>query len=233
MAKPVQDAPARDGDRTMLPAFHREATIDKSTVNAQERTFDITWSAGAEVPRIDWMTGARYIEVLQVDAKSIRLDRLESGRAPVLDSHNRYTLDNVIGVVVEGSVSFKDGNAKATVRMSGREDVAGIVGDVADGIIANVSPGYIVHAYREEVKDGLTYRFVTDWEPIEISFVPVGADPDAGLARGAGNGKPGETTTYPCIVMRAAGIAGQGTITPEIIERAKARMRMRAAAARV
>ena len=218
--------PPSTGERRLLPAFHREAAIDRASINAKERTFSIAWSAGAEVPRYDWMAGVRYIEVLQVDAKSIRLGRLESGRAPVLDSHSRYSLDNVLGVVEPNSVSIANGTAKATVRMSGREDVAGIVGDVADGIIANVSPGYIVHAYREEVKDGATYRYVTDWEPIEISFVPVGADPDAGLARSAGDSKSPQGATYPCIVTRAVDPPAVADVAA-----ASARMRMRARAA--
>jgi hypothetical protein len=51
-----------------------------------------------------------------------------------------------------------------------------LVGDIRDGIISNVSPGYITHSYREELRNGLMYRIATDWEPVEISFVAVGAD---------------------------------------------------------
>jgi hypothetical protein len=100
-------------------------------------------------------------------------------RAAVLDSHSRWSLQSVMGVVEKGTVRIERGHARATVRMSNRDDVAGLVADIRDGINANVSPGYITHSYREELRDGATYRIATDWEPIEISFVPVGADPDA------------------------------------------------------
>lgn len=213
--------PAADDSRTMLPAFHREAQIVQGSLDEKARTFDIMWSAGAEVPRYDWMSGSRYIEVLEVDAKSMRLGRLESGRAAVLDSHNRWSLKDQIGVVEKGSVKVSGGSATCKVRMSGREDMAGIVGDIRDGIIGNVSPGYITHAYREELRDGVVYRIATDWEPIEISFVPVGADPDAGLMRGMDGKLPEGIRTFPCTVVRA-------TAPPAIdLEAARARLRLR------
>lgn len=213
-------------NKTQLPVLHREAAVVAGTLDEKQRTFDIVWTAGAEVPRVDWWTGQRYIEVLEVSTKAIRLDRLESGRAPVLDSHQRYTLDNVMGVIEKGSAKIAGGEARATVRLSGREDIAGIVGDVRDGIIANVSPGYITHAYREEMKDDKLYRIATDWEPIEISFVPVGADPDAGLARALGDvarlldpaGR--DVALFPCEIDRSA-LAKVG-----VAAGARARMRM-------
>lgn len=211
-------------DKVMMPALHREAAIDAATLNVDKRTFDIIWTAGAEVPRIDWWTGQRYIEVLEVSDKAIRMERLESGRAPVLDSHNRWGLSSVMGVVEKGSVKIDKGQARATVRMSGREDLAGLVADIRDGIIANTSPGYVTHSYREEMRDGKTYRIATDWEPIEISFVPVGADPDAGLRSLGQPGQP-QPMLWPCHVVRAA-VAPPRTFTGAAL----ARMRMRARA---
>lgn len=226
MADKTQKPGAGAPERIMMPALHREASIVADSLDEKQRTFDIVWTAGAEVPRIDWWTGQRYIEVLQVDAASIRLDRLESGRAPVLDSHQRWQLGNVMGVIEKGTTKIADGAARATVRMSNREDLAGLVADIRDGIIANVSPGYITHAYREEVRDSVTYRTATDWEPIEISFVPVGADPDAGLARSLADPKRPEVDTYPCLVTRTLVIPPPAASSAAAL----ARMRMRARA---
>lgn len=197
----------------VFPAMYREASIVAGSLDEKEREFDVLWTAGAEVPRIDWWTGQRYIEVLEVSEKAIRMDRLQSGRAPVLDSHARWSLDNVMGVVKKGSVRIENGTGHARVRMSARDDIAGIVSDIRDGVIANISPGYVTHAYREEMKENQLYRIATDWEPMEISFVPVGADPDAGRRNAA--------QTYPCRIERAA---------PAIVQpdpAALARMRMR------
>lgn len=218
--------PALKAGTVMLPAMHREAAIVADSVNEKDRTFDIVWSAGAEVQRMDWFTGQRYVEVLDVSEKSMRLDRFQGGRAPVLDSHQRWSLENVLGTVVRGSCKVKDGQATAKVRMSTREDVAGLVSDIRDGIICNVSPGYITHAYREEVRDGVTYRIATDWEPIEVSFVPVGADPDAGTMRAlaeAGAEGSADVRTFPCVVSAAPPAPKDGAD----LEAARARMRMR------
>lgn len=215
------DAPARERDQQTLPVQYREASIVPGTLDAEQRTFDIVWTAGAEVPRVDYWTGQRYIEVLEVSKKAIRLDRLQSGRAPVLDSHSRWSLASVMGVVEANSVKIADGaEGTARVRLSKREDIAPLVSDVRDGIIVNVSPGYIIHAYREEVRDGKTYRIATDWEPMEISFVPIGAD-SAAARRSAEDGGQ-HIVTYPCKVTRAD--------PPADTVGAAARMRMRARA---
>lgn len=195
-------------DRTQLPVLHREAQVVAGSLDEKDRTFDVVWTAGAEVPRVDWWTGQRYVEVLEVTPKAIRLDkRFQSGAAPILDSHQRWTLANQLGNVVKDSVRVADGKATLKARMSNRPEVAGIVGDIRDSIISNVSPGYITHAYREELRDGVTYRIATDWEPIELSFVPVGADPDAGLGRGLSDGllrdsKGRDVSLFPCVVTR-------------------------------
>lgn len=204
-----------DGESVqMFPSMQREAAIVQGSLNEETRTFEVLWTAGAEVQRMDWWTGQRYIEVLEVSDKAIRLDRLQSGRAPVLNAHSRWSLDDVIGVVEKDSVRIEGGKSYAKVRLSARDEVAGIVRDIRDGIIANVSNGYITHAYREEMKDDKLYRIATDWEPNEISFVPVGADPEAGRRSASG-------PTFPCKIIRAA---------PEIVApdpAALARMRMR------
>jgi hypothetical protein len=205
-------------ESVMLPVQYREAPIVAGSVDAEQRTFDVVWTAGAEVPRVDWWTGNRFIEVLEVSETAIRLDRLKSGRAPVLDSHARWSLDNILGVIDGNSVKVERGQGRATVRLSKRGDIAGLVSDIRDGIIGNVSPGYVTHSYREEMRDGVLYRIATDWEPMEISFVPVGADPEAGRRNAAAG------PVYPCRIIREA---------PPPVSLAPVRMRMRQLASAV
>lgn len=218
MSAPATSAPAHDPNRVMLPIQYREAPILADTFNETDRTFDIVWTAGAEVPRYDWYSGQRFIEVLEVSDKAIRLDRLQSGRAPVLDTHSRWSLSNILGNVVKNSVKIAGGQGRASVRLSSRDEVASIVRDIRDGVIANVSPGYVTHSYREEMRDGIMYRIATDWEPTEISFVPVGADPDAGRRDQAGQAN--QVRTFPCLITRAP-----------LASAAAVRMRMRQAQA--
>jgi hypothetical protein len=206
----------------MLPVMRREGAIVTASLNEDKRTFDVLWTAGAEVPRFDWWTGTRYIEVLEVSEKAIRLDRLKSGRAPVLNSHSTWGLASVIGVVEGSSVRIEKEQGFATVRLSKRKDVADLIGDIRDGIIGNVSPGYITRGYREEMRDGQLYRIATDWEPCEISFVPVGADPAAGTQKEAEQ-RGFKPAMFPCHVLRAAPAA--------LTEADAAAARMRLAAA--
>lgn len=213
---------ATRGDQVLLPIQYREAPIVADSFNEAARTFDIVWTAGAEVPRMDWYSGTRFIEVLEVSSKAVRLDRINSGRAPVLDSHNRFALENVLGNVVKKSVKIESGEGRATVRLSKRDSIAALVQDIRDGVIANVSPGYVTHAYREEMREGVMYRIATDWEPTEFSFVPVGADPDAGRRSQDGAGPAAGVATFPCLVTRAAAIVAAD---PAML----ARMRMRQA----
>jgi len=79
------------------------------------------------------------------------------------------------------SAPLEHGEGIATVRFSGRPEVAGIVQDVRDGIISNLSVGYVTHKYEMDESDGdeIPTMRATDWEPYEISFVPIPADPNA------------------------------------------------------
>ena len=160
-----------------IPIQTRLAPV--ASVNADTRTAELVWSKGAQVMRSDFWTGNRYIEELSMDPSNIRMDRLQNG-APLLNTHGRYALEDVIGVVETASVS--NGEGLATVRFSDREDVNGIWRDVQNGIIRNVSVGYSVHKYQIEERDNaLPIWRAVDWEPMEISLVPVGADAGAGI----------------------------------------------------
>jgi hypothetical protein len=52
----------------------REAPI--STVNAEKRTAELTWTSGAQVQRYDWMPRSPYLEELSLDPKHVRMERL-------------------------------------------------------------------------------------------------------------------------------------------------------------
>ena len=95
------------------------------TVDAEARTVDITWGTGAPVMRVDWWSGDRYIEELSMDPAHVRLEFLDSGRAPFTRDHARG-IDNVLAVIVRANI--KDGEGRATVKFSRRPDAAGSQG---------------------------------------------------------------------------------------------------------
>lgn len=172
--------PADASARKALPMQTREAPL--SSFNDETRTAEIVWTTGARVLRYDWWNGRAYHEELSLDPKHVRMGRLEGGSAPLLDSHGGWSLRGVLGVVEGASLKAKEG--RATVRFSKRADVEQIVQDVRDGIVRNVSVGYAVHKFEriapKNEGDPWTYRAV-DWEPMELSLVPIGADPKAGV----------------------------------------------------
>ena len=106
-----------------------------------------------------------------------RLERLNAG-APFLDTHCSYGLDNVIGSVVPDSAKIKDGRGVATILLSKAPGVADTVQKIREGVIRNVSVGYWTHKIvKTEGDDAKVARWdVVDWEPLEISAVPIPAD---------------------------------------------------------
>lgn len=127
--------------------------------------------------RYDWWDGTEYDEVLSVEAEAVRLERLNQG-APFLDSHCSYGLDNVIGSVVPGTAKIENGRGTATILLSKAPGVADTVQKIREGVIRNVSVGYWVHkVVKTEGEDSAIARWdVVDWEPLEISAVPIPAD---------------------------------------------------------
>lgn len=166
--------------RNQLPKLFTRAEVRSETFNEKSGTFQVVWSKGAEVKRSSW--DYEYYESLSLDPAHVRMDRLRAG-APLLKNHNGWSLDSVIGVVEQASIDGRQGTAD--VRFSERTDVDPIKKDVRDKILRNISVGYVVHKYKdisERDEKGLVTKrrlLAVDWEPYEISIVPMGADPSA------------------------------------------------------
>ena len=186
----------QDNRRINLPLQTRMASLEDAVGmdSGADRTFNVVFTTGATVRRYDYMNDEAYDEELMVDSSAIRMDRLNSG-APVLDTHGQYTLDDVIGAVVPGSARIAKGVGRASIKIDGGEENAAVIRKINDGIIKNVSVGYRVHRFEVIRGEGTVplYRAV-DWEPYEISLVPIGADAGAGI-RSAPH-------TYPCEIFQ-------------------------------
>ncbi|WP_295978901.1 prohead protease/major capsid protein fusion protein [uncultured Variovorax sp.] len=165
--------------RTMeLRGFTRAAEEGASQADTPLATAQLVFAAGASVRRYDWYRERSYLEQLVVEEGAIRLDRLTRG-APLLNTHNAWSLEAQLGVVENPSIDA--GAGLCDVTFSRRESVAGYVQDVADGIIRNVSVGYVRHRVEmvpPEADDGEWLYRVIDWEPYEVSLVPIPADMD-------------------------------------------------------
>lgn len=175
---------------------------DVGSINEENRTVDLVFSTGAAVERYDWWTGKRFIEKLSLKPSAIRLDRLNAG-APLLDAHSAYSIVDQIGVVVPGSTRISSKEARATVRFSRRDAVEPIWNDVRDEIIRNVSVGYRVYKFEEDASgdNKIPVRTATDWEPFEISMVPMPADMGAQVRENKGD-------TNTCVLLVRANVVG-------------------------
>lgn len=176
------------------PILTFRAAVAPQSIDAEARSVDLVFTTGAGVERYDYSTGRRFLEVLSLAPGHVRLDRLNAG-APLLDAHSGYSVASVLGAVEPGSARIAKGEGHARVRFSKREAVADVWGDVADGILRSVSVGYRVHAWAPEEPGAagkLPTRKAIDWEPYEVSLVPIAADAAAHVREGR---MENETTT--------------------------------------
>jgi len=151
------------------------AMFAPETINVEERTVELVWSTGAQVKRASWSSGD-YIEELSMAPNAVRMDRLNKG-APLLDAHDSFSLRSQIGVVQRAWLNGNEG--RALVKFSRRDDVESIFQDVIDGIYRNVSVGYKVHQTERDETGTVPVERAVDWEPYELSLVPIPADAGA------------------------------------------------------
>lgn len=160
--------------------LHRALDVTPSTWDDATRSVELVMSTGAPVPRIDWSTGTRYVEVLSMEPAHVRMGRLNAG-APLLANHSSYSLESVLGAGVAGSARCDGGKITGRVAFSTRPDVAGVVTDVRAGILRNVSLGYRVYRWEIDRTQTPEVRRAVDWEPFEVSIVAIPADAGAGV----------------------------------------------------
>lgn len=166
---------------------HMSIVREAAKVDAEARTVELAFSSEEPYERFFGT------EILDHGPSSVRLDRLKDGGA-VLRNHDT---DRHIGVV-ERAVIGDDRVGRAVVRFGRSADAEAAWKDVQDGILRHVSVGYFIHRMvMEEEKDGHERYRVTDWEPIEVSLVPIPADPTVGVGRAA------DLPEVPTVVVRS------------------------------
>lgn len=192
----------------------RAAVFQPSTFNESDNSCEIIWTTGATVRRSDWIEG-EYDETLATAPENVRLDRLNSG-GPVLANHDRASLTSIVGSVVPGSARMENGRGIARIRFASTDDVAPIVARVREGHLRSVSAGYIIHAYR--VADGDARRSITvvDWEPLEVSLVPIPADAGS-FIRSGDNSMPTPIAGQPANNAPEIAPIASGSVTARAI----------------
>ena len=167
----------------------RRAITAPATVDRASRTVEVVWSTGARarnfVPSLGGIT-----EELDMSPNAVRMAQLGSGNAPVLNTHRSSDARDVLGRVI--AARLEGGRGHARLQFSGAADVEPLWQRIADGTLRAVSIGYRVHRYdqRPDPASGeMIYRAV-DWEPFEISIVPIPVDRDAQVRGAVPQGTP-------------------------------------------
>ena len=167
----------------------RRAITAPATVDRAARTVEVIWSTGARarnfVPSLGGIT-----EELDMSPNAVRMAQLGSGNAPVLNTHRSSDARDVLGRVI--AARLEGGRGHARLQFSAAADVEPLWQRIADGTLRAVSIGYRVHRYDQRpdpVSGEMIYRAV-DWEPFEISIVPIPVDRDAQVRGAAPQGAP-------------------------------------------
>ena len=183
----TEDVEPDGGDAA--PIVAARALTAPATVDRAARTVEVIWSTGARarnfVPSLGLIT-----EELEMSPNAVRMDALRSGQAPVLNTHRRGDARDVLGRVT--AARLDRGRGYATLQFSGAADVEPVWQRIADGTLRAVSVGYRVHRYDQQpdAATGETVHRAVDWEPFEISVVPIPIDPAASVRGEAPQGAP-------------------------------------------
>lgn len=164
------------------------AQFEVSTFNEQDRTIEVTAATERAVKTYSWEEYGSIDEILVCTPEACDLSRLNNS-APVLDNHMRWgkTAELTVGVVEKAWFDKKQ--LRCLLRFGKSEDDTELMNKVKDGIVTGVSIGYNVHEYQVTRKEGVRPEYrATKWEPYEVSFTPVQADPDS-RSRSEGDGK--------------------------------------------
>ncbi len=170
-------------DNLMTRSASLVRTDESARAEGENMTLSFSFSSESPVERYDFWTDERWIEVLGHGDAEVDLSRLQSG-APVLLNHS-IDASRINSVGVTTGARIENGRGVVDVKMSRRADVSGILTDIKDGILPNVSVGYRIleRTLVKESQDGPpTYR-VTKWEPLEVTLADVPADATVGIGR--------------------------------------------------
>ena len=155
--------------------LERSIPLEREAIDENARTISLAFSSEEPVER--WFGN----EILDHSPSSVRLGRLENGGAVLVGHDHREHVG-----VVESATIDSDRRGRATVRFGNSDLAVEKFNDVKDGILRHISVGYRLHELTltkfgdgDQAED---YR-ATDWEPLEISFVAVPADPTVGVGR--------------------------------------------------
>jgi len=191
VVKIINEKSRSSEDADVLQMSQRSIAFRANTADDNSMTIDAVLSTEDPVRMCDYDAWEMMEEVLLSDGRQ-RTDYL-----PMLDSHNRYSVEEVLGHM--DNIRTEGGNTVVTCHFDKNDDTAvKVFRKYRDGHARGLSVGYTVKKYMDiapgqsAVVKGRTFtasgtikkRIVTEWVAKEGSLVAVGADAKA-LTRAA------------------------------------------------
>lgn len=182
-SKPQAAAPQREAPAVAFQRGERMAAISVDTRGASydPETREFEFVLATEAPcRSYRYAGWDYYEVDEVlPMRGLQdIDKLVG--APILNSHSRWSLRDVIGVITSARIEGR--KLVCTGRLSSRDEIEDIRRDVEEGILTNMSVGFERIAETEKTREGEKPLVTVDkWRAIEASIVAVPADNNASI----------------------------------------------------
>ena len=156
-----------------------------------ERTMEMSISSESPVAR------SFGLEVLSHRDGDIDLTRLMN-KAPLLKDHDA---SQQIGVVENAYLDTQRGKLMSKVRFGRGALASEIFNDVKDGIRTQVSIGYQINPDSMEKSETTDEVRITDWMPMEVSIVSMGADQNVGFGRSLSLNQPIKTENKKEVIM--------------------------------
>jgi len=142
--------------------------------NSKEGTIEAVLATGYRVRRwFGW-------EELAIRDDAINLQRVALGKVRLLDHHNQFERNAVLGVVIDARV--ENGALIGTIKFADSDVGREAERQVSSGELTGISVGYRITrlVLAESSEDDDVYR-AEAWELLEVSLVSVPADPHAGV----------------------------------------------------
>lgn len=156
----------------------RFAQLQPSSYSSERRTVEAVLSTGARVSR--W----GIIEELAIGPDAVDLTRVSLGQVRILDHHNAYSRDAILGVLTDAR--FENGMLVGTLRFGETDEARAAEGMVQRGELTGISVGYQVRTWTlSSVEDNTEIWRADRWELLEVSLVSVPADPRASVRSSA------------------------------------------------
>lgn len=150
------------------------ARFAPSSYDAKARAVDAVFSAGTRVAR--W----GIFEELAISTEAIDLSRVALGQVRLLDTHNQFAIDAVLGVVENARI--EGGKLVGRIRFADTDAGRKAEGMVTRGELSGLSIGYRVVTWTlASVDDDVEVWRADRWELLEVSLVSVPADPQASI----------------------------------------------------